>query len=117
MTRMRWILAAALAPVACGPGVTDLPTDASGGLGALTVTVATTGTNPDPDGYHVWIDEANSAMVAPQDVVTFTDLAPKTYILQIAGVAPNCTPRGGPSQPVKVEPEQTVYAALTVECV
>src|SRR6266566_5759379 len=59
--------------------------------GVLTVAVTTTGSDIDPDGYTVWVDNSQSQAVAANGLVTFTGLAEGAHEVSVLGVAANCT--------------------------
>jgi Tol biopolymer transport system component len=84
-THRRWatvvLLPATLA--ACGSATEPTPT-----TGTIELNVATTGTDPDPDGYHVAIDGLDQAVPA-NGTVTWTGGA-GTHTLAITGLAFNC---------------------------
>ncbi len=58
--------------------------------GVLTVAVTTTGSDIDPDGYSVWVDNSQSQAVAANGLVTFTGLAEGAHEVSVLGVAANC---------------------------
>jgi len=58
--------------------------------GVLTVAVTTTGSDVDPDGYTVWVDNSQNQAVAANGLVTFTGLAEGALELSVLGVAANC---------------------------
>ena len=59
--------------------------------GALAVAVTTTGTDIDPDGYTVWVDNSQGQAVGANGLVTFTGLAEGAHEVSVLGVAANCT--------------------------
>ena len=59
----------------------------------LVVTVNTTGSDIDPDGYTVWVDDGQSQAVAANGVVTFT-VPSGPHEVGVYGVASNCTVSG-----------------------
>ncbi|HUF74741.1 MAG TPA: hypothetical protein VMM35_00620 [Longimicrobiales bacterium] len=85
-------------------------------MGAVEVTVATTGASPDPDGYEVTIDEATSLSVPVNGSVTFTGVQPGGQQVTLMGQAANCAV--GPSNPqsVTVVSGQTVTVFFQVDC-
>lgn len=79
--------------------------------GAVTVTISTTGTFPDPDGYSLQADRAPELPVEVNATVVLTDFSPGPHLLQLNGVAPNCTVTGENPRTIDVP----ASAALTVE--
>ena len=80
-------LALALAAVACDNKATSPST------GALRVTVATTGGDPDLDGYIVSVDN-NERSVSPNDTVVFAGLGTGAHTLRLREMARNCAVPG-----------------------
>jgi len=58
--------------------------------GVLTVAVTTSGSDIDPDGYTVWVDNSQSQAVAANGLVAFTGLAEGAHEVSVLGVAANC---------------------------
>jgi len=84
--------------------------------GDLAVRVGTTGATPDPDGYTVTVDGAQSHTLAINDTTVYVGLAPRTYTVQLSGLAPNCTVPAGATQPVTVAAGQTATVTFSVSC-
>lgn len=84
--------------------------------GALTVIVHTTGNTPDPNGYVVTVDGAQSRPVAIEDTITYTGVAAGSRSVQLGGLAPNCTVPAGATQPVSVVAGQTATVTFSVSC-
>jgi hypothetical protein len=107
---------ALLLGLACGGGGGDGGTPPTP-VGSVHVTVVTTGSEPDPDGYSLRVatGTVRSVPVALDTVVT--GLAPGLVTVTLDGLAPNCTSQ--PSSPftVTVIAESTVNAGVTVTCV
>ncbi len=62
-----------------------------GGTGDLRVTNTTTGSNLDPDGYTVTVDNTTSQPMATNGSTTFTALAAGDHSVALSGVAANCS--------------------------
>ena len=89
-------------------------------LGSLEVTVATTGTGLDPDGYTIVANSpavSVSRTVAINGTVTIGGLAPGTYQLSLGGVAFNCAVSGTYPSPITVPSGATATATFNVVCV
>jgi len=84
--------------------------------GELRVSLRTTGEDLDLDGYSVRIDGALPQPVGAFETRTFPDLAPGSHLVELSGVAENCTARPGTTQSVTVTSGQTAGVAFAVEC-
>lgn len=78
------------------------------------VTVATTGVDPDTDGYSVLVDGAARAHVRPNDHA-LTLLEPGTRTIALTGLEPNCTVDSA-SRVVTVADTEVVPLAFVVTC-
>lgn len=82
----------------------------------LTVTVTTAGFDIDPDGYTVWVDNAQQQPVGSNGVVTFTVSAgPHEVVLY--GVASNCAVGGFNPRMVWSAADLAAATTFTVSCV
>jgi len=68
----------------------------------LTVTVSTTGSNPDPDGYTVTVDGTDHQAIAATGSVSFTNVTAGSHTVALSGVAENCTVSDGTSRTVTI---------------
>ena len=69
--------------------------------GLIEVTIATSGVDPDPNGYT--LATGNLQLQAPVNgTATFLSVPPGTHVLQLAGVASNCSPSSGSQRTVTV---------------
>jgi YVTN family beta-propeller protein len=93
---------------ACSSGPSDPAT--------LRLGIATTGTNPDPDGYVYSLDGSAPAALATNDVVVVGGLNPGTHQLDVDGVAANCTLTGGASRSIGLFEGDTTDIILHVGC-
>jgi hypothetical protein len=90
--------------------------------GILAVTVATTGTDVDPDGYTVNAYSESASLsavltVAPNAGVTFPPLRPATdYHVTLGGIAANCRVSGVTTQMVAVTAGSTTRVEFDVSC-
>ncbi len=85
--------------------------------GDLSVRVGTSGGTPDPDGYAVTIDGAQSRPLAINDTTLYSGLAPRSYTVQLGDLAPNCTVTGGATRSgVAVSAGQTAAVTFAVNC-
>lgn len=106
-TRDAWPLLLLLA--ACG---SDGPGPAAG---VLRVAVVTSGTQPDPDGYTVVLDDGAGSAVAPNGQRDFPGLRSGQHRIRIEGIAPNCVPDRY-SQLVALAENETRDLTVTVAC-
>jgi len=72
----------------------------------LRVTVSTTGSNPDPDGYAVSVDETDHKAIPANGSVAFTNVT-----------AGNCSVSGGLSRTVTIATGDTAAVSYAVSCV
>ncbi len=84
--------------------------------GDLTVTTTTTGSNLDPDGYTVTVDDATSQPIATNGSVTFIGLSPGEHSVALSGVAANCTVTSANPVMVTVFSGETATADFTIDC-
>jgi len=84
--------------------------------GDLTVTTATSGASPDPDGYTFAVDGGSSQAIGINASVTVNGLTAGSHTVVLSGIAGNCTVSGGASRTVTVTAGQTVTATFTVSC-
>jgi hypothetical protein len=83
---------------------------------AVVVTVATSGSSPDVDGYTVTLG-SDQREISVSGSVTFEDLAPGSYDVSLGGVAPNCAVAGGELRAVTVTAGQSATVSFEVACV
>ena len=84
--------------------------------GAVEVTTATSGTDPDADGYMVFLDGVEVQAIGPRAPATLGDLSAETHIVGLTGIAANCTVQGGNPRGVVVGAGDTASASFTVTC-
>ncbi len=84
--------------------------------GSVVVNAATTGTAIDTDGYTVAVGTGQPVALPVNGALTITDVAAGDRLLQLGGVANNCSVTGGPSQTVGVPAGGSVNATFTVTC-
>jgi hypothetical protein len=89
-TRLVTLLAfGCLAGLGC-ESATDPPA-----LGALGVYVATTGPEPDPDGYQARVDGTLVRGLSREDSTIYQGLESGTHVVELVDLAANCAVRGG----------------------
>ena len=86
--------------------------------GSLTVTTSTSGSDLDPDGYTVAVDQGAGQSIATNSStgVTFTNLPAGNHAVVLSGVAANCTVNGGTTHTVAVTAGGNTPAPFVVTC-
>ncbi len=84
--------------------------------GDLDVTTATSGSDPDPDGYTVTVDGTQSQAIGTNGSVTFSGLTDGSHTVALSDVAGNCSVSGGPSRTVTVPAGGTDSTTFSVTC-
>src|SRR5881628_1203782 len=110
----------ALALCACGVSLllaiacneTNAPT-----VGTVRVSVTTTGSDVDLDGYSVIVDGASPQTVGVNAAVVISEVPTGGHDVELNGVAANCTVAGQNPQSVAVRGGKTVQVACVVHCV
>src|SRR5260370_25920725 len=92
----------------------DIPGPVSGDL---QVTVTTTGTDLDPDGYAIGLDSATARPIAINETMTLTGLGTGSDTLVLSGLAANCALSGPNSRQVIVASHETAQVSFAVACV
>jgi hypothetical protein len=82
--------------------------------GDLRVTVNTTGSELDADGYFVLFNQSVAGFVPPNGQTTLQFVPAGTHSISLGGVAPNCV--AGAAQTVMVAPGGLATVSLTVSC-
>ena len=102
-------------------GVTEVPFSVSClDTGSVHVTITTTGTDIDPNGYVVCVSSSLnncfwSGGVHANDVITISSVTAEPHTVSLSGVAANCTVSGG-AVAVTVPAHGTVNVAFDVAC-
>ncbi len=85
-------------------------------VGSLLVSVTTTGTNPDPDGYLIAIGQEPGEPIPAVGDITVDALPPGDYPAKLSGLAPNCFVTGTNPLTVKVTAGAKATATFAVSC-
>jgi hypothetical protein len=64
--------------------------------GSIKITVATSGSNPDADGYSVSLDNGTAQHIEPAGSYTFDGVAAASHRVELAGLAANCRTSDNP---------------------
>jgi glucose/arabinose dehydrogenase len=84
--------------------------------GDLDVTTATTGSDPDPDGYTVTVDGTANQAIESNGSVTFSGVAAGSHTVALSGVASNCSVDGGNAQSGTVPSGGRATTSFTITC-
>ena len=85
--------------------------------GTLVVQTATTGVDPDADGFSMTLDADDAGSIGPNASVTFPDLASGEHALEMGGLAVNCEVTGDNPRTVVVPVADTIEVSFAVSCV
>jgi len=87
-------------------------------IGALQVSVTTSGVELDTDGYSVAVDAVVGHAIPVNGTMTFAELSPGSHGVLLAGLASNCRAVGAANpRPVEVFAGDTAQVAFAVTCV
>ena len=104
---------AASAGLGCSDGSGPPPGPSTG---AVEITTATSGTDPDADGYMVFLDGAEVRAIGPAGDTTLTELSAETHVIGLTEIAANCSVQGGNPRGVVIGVGDTANASFTVSC-
>jgi hypothetical protein len=96
----------------CGDDAVTGPTE-----GSILIAANTTGSDFDPNGYTVSVNNGQANVIGVLDTVYVTDLEPGDYQVSLAGLANNCTTEPGTNpQVAAVVAGDTVSVNFEVAC-
>jgi hypothetical protein len=84
--------------------------------GTVKITSATTGAEPDIDGYTVTIDAEPPKAIGPADSLEGIELTPGTHAFLLGGLAANCGPNGDNPRIVNVTAGEITPVSFEVTC-
>lgn len=84
--------------------------------GTLEVVTSTGGSEVDPDGYTVSLDDGAGRAVGTDDTVVFADRSAGDHSVQLSGVASNCSVGGSNPRTVSVPEGDTATTTFDVTC-
>lgn len=99
--------------LACGGGGGNL-TDPD--LGTLEITAATSGPEPDADGYSITIDGAGGRSIGPNGTLRVEGLPSGPHVVGLSGAAANCAVADQGSAAIDVLRGSTVAVRFAVDC-
>jgi TolB protein len=84
--------------------------------GSLEVAAATSGLDPDRDGYLVTVDAGTPHVLGADGALTLADVPAGTHDVRLDGIAANCTPDGGATRRVRVTEGSPATVTFVVGC-
>jgi hypothetical protein len=87
-----------------------------GGNGTLRITTATSGPDPDPNGYDVAVDVGAAQPIGVNAATTLTNVSAGDHSVQLSGVATNCNVQGSNPRSISVASGATAEVSFTVSC-
>jgi len=108
--------------VTVSPGVTAIVdfnvtcTAVPPSAGSIRITAATTGSDPDANGYRFSIDGGQSQSIASNATRTIGGVPAGAHTIQLSDVAGNCTVDNGSSRNVSVSPGAAAIVNFNVTC-
>jgi hypothetical protein len=84
--------------------------------GTLEISTATTGSNPDPDGYSVALDGGATQPIGSTSSLTLTNVGSGARRVELLGIAPNCSVSGSNPRNATVAAGQTTRVTFTISC-
>ena len=101
----------------CGGGSGGGPTGPTGPTeGTLEIVSSTAGSDLDPDGYSLTVDEGAANPLAPNGADTVASLAVGNHTVTLAGVASNCTLGGDNPRSVEIAAGSMASLRFEVAC-
>ena len=103
---------------ACGEGNNPLlPPPPPSGMSTILVTLNTTGTNPDSNGYRIVVDEGESHAIAASESASLTlTVPPGSHSIGLTDVAAHCVVSGGNPRLVATSAHGTTAVTFRVNC-
>ena len=85
--------------------------------GSIHVSTATSGPDPDPDGYVVTVGDVSKAEMPANGTASISDVREGTYPVTLAGLSGNCVVDGANVRTVSITFGATVEVAFAIRCV
>ena len=85
--------------------------------GSIHVSTATSGPDPDPDGYFVTVGGVSKAEMPANGTASISDVREGTYPVTLAGLSGNCVVDGANVRTVSITFGATVEVAFAIRCV
>jgi Tol biopolymer transport system component len=84
--------------------------------GSLSIVTATTGSNPDPDGYAFTVDDQPAQPIGSAATVEVASLPAGPHTVALSGVAPNCAVAGENPRSVEVQAGTSTTVSFAISC-
>ena len=84
--------------------------------GTLLITTSTTGSDVDPDGYTLTVDNRPDQEIDIRETLAISDLAPGDHSVSLTGVIQNCELGGAGRRTVAVIAGDTVNVTFRIAC-
>ncbi len=105
-------VAGLVAGLSCGGGDVQAPT-----TGSIEITTATSGPEPDADGYAVSIDDQAEAPIGTNATLERGGLPSGSHSVRLAGMAANCTVAGENPRDISVPADETTVVTFQITCI
>jgi hypothetical protein len=84
--------------------------------GSIRITLSTSGSAPQPDGYRIIVDRREVRAVAANGAVTLTGVSAGTHSVALEGLVSNCVVSGPNPRRVTVGSDGTANLVFLVSC-
>jgi Tol biopolymer transport system component len=84
--------------------------------GSIAITTSTTGTEPDPDGFAISVNDGAEIAIGANGSHQVNDLPAGSHLVRLGGMAANCTIEGENPRAVSVEAGATATVQFNVTC-
>jgi Tol biopolymer transport system component len=84
--------------------------------GTLEITTATSGPEPDADGYVVTVDDRAPTVIGANATLQLQNVEAGNHAVQLAGIAETCAVAGENPRSIQVEAGKTVALVFTITC-
>jgi hypothetical protein len=110
--RRRFLVAGAIAwaLAGCGDTTTSSPT------GSLDLSVTTAGTENDPDGFAILVDDLQRKVLPGAGRAVIAGLEPGTHTVELSGIAPNCDVTTDNPLTIEIEAGASTSVTFAVRC-
>jgi hypothetical protein len=98
--------------VACGGDSLTIPPTS----GTLEITTATSGSEPDADGYTLQVDTRQPQSIGAAETVQIPDLSPGAHNVLLSGLASNCSVEGTNPRTVTIAVGETTSEQFQLSC-
>ena len=102
---------ALLGGLSCGGGDVQAPA-----TGSIEITIVTSGSEPDADGYSISIDQGAETAIATDATMRRDDVDPGDHAVHLGGLAANCTIAGENPRTISVAAGETARVDFQLTC-